>query len=174
MSKLMTEPQHLARAFERHFTNPDAAAFAHFVTVTDGLTCAQAAAVPAPRFNSVWRVVNHTMFWMDGLRLALMGAAADPHDYGMKDPGDGGWMPQPALTDANWTADRLRALDVCRATARVIEAIPQDQMEKPLEHWWNLTTDSAILSIFSHNSYHTAEIIGIRHMLGLWVDHPFV
>jgi hypothetical protein len=63
----MSEAQHLADSLERLFSNPKSGVFAPFITVTDGLTAAQAATVPAPRFNSVWAVVNHVWFWEETL-----------------------------------------------------------------------------------------------------------
>ena len=59
----MSEVQHLAYVVENHFSNPQASSFAHFVTVSDGLSAEQAAKVPGERFNSVWGVVNHIAFW---------------------------------------------------------------------------------------------------------------
>lgn len=169
----MSAIQQLASAVEAHFSNPEAAAFAHFVTVTDGLSVQQAAAVPAERFNSVWAVVNHTAFWQDFLRTALQGEELDLPAWGLTEVGPG-WPPLGELSEANWQAARQRALDVNHALSQAIANLRAEQLEQPLSGFFNVIAQQAILSIYAHNSYHTAEITGIRHMQGLWVDHPFV
>jgi hypothetical protein len=169
----MSTIKQLASTVEAHFTNPEAAAFAHFVTVTDGLSAQQAAAVPAERFNSVWAVVNHTAFWQDLLRTALQGEMIDLAAWGLSEIGPG-WPPVGEVSNSNWQAARQRALDVNHALAQAIANLGEVQLEQPLASFFNLSAHEAILSIYAHNSYHTAEIIGIRHMQGLWVDHPFV
>lgn len=169
----MSTIQQLASALETHFSNPEAAAFAHFVTVTDGLTAQQAATVPAERFNSVWAVVNHTAFWQDVLRTALQGEQIDLEAWGLTELAPG-WPPLAPINDANWQAARQRALDVNHDLGQAIANLSTDQLEQPLSGFFNVIAHQAILSIYAHNSYHTAEITGIRHMQGLWVDHPFV
>ena len=169
----MSTIQQLASAVEAHFSNPEAAAFAHFVTVTDGLTAQQAAAVPAERFNSVWAVVNHTALWQDFLRTALQGEQIDLEAWGLTEVGQG-WPPLGAITEVNWQAARQRALDVNHALGQAIANLRAEQLEQPLSGFFNVIAHQAILSIYAHNSYHSAEITGIRHMQGLWVDHPFV
>lgn len=67
----MTEGQHLAEALGKYFSDPNNGVFTPFITATDGLTTAQAAAVPAPRFNSVWGVVNHVWFWQEATLLGI-------------------------------------------------------------------------------------------------------
>jgi hypothetical protein len=59
----MSEAQHLADALEGLFANPEHGWFTPCSVAVTGLTAAQAASVPAPRFNSVWAVVNHVRFW---------------------------------------------------------------------------------------------------------------
>lgn len=169
----MSTIQQLADAVENHFSHPEASAFAHFVTVTDGLSAQQASVVPAERFNSVWAVVNHTALWQDVLRTALQGEQLDLTAWGLKEIGPG-WPPLGEISDANWQAARQRALNINHALAQAIANFTDVQLEQPLAGFFNVPAHQAILSIYAHNSYHTAEIISIRHMQKLWVDHPFV
>jgi hypothetical protein len=55
----MSEAQHLAQAIEQLFVSDAPAWFTPFAVATDGLSAEQAATSPAPRFNSIWAVVNH-------------------------------------------------------------------------------------------------------------------
>lgn len=164
----MSEVQHLAHVVENHFSNPKASAFAHFVTVTEGLTAAQAAQAPAERFNSVWGVVNHVAFWQEVTRLGLLGQSIDLADWGLTEMGNG-WPPLGEISDVNWQVARQRALDSNRAFAQTIASLTDEQLHNDMT--WGGQIWQGILAIYSHNSYHTAEILSIRHMLGLWVDH---
>jgi len=168
----MSEVNHLAGVLEQHFSRPQASSFVHFVTVSDGLTGEQAAQVPAERFNSVWAVTNHIAFWMDVTRVALMGEQVDLAAWGLSEMG-GGWPPLGKVNDANWQAARQRALDVNRALAGTVRTLDDDALEQSTENTWGQPPYQMILSIYSHNSHHTAEILCIRHMLGLWVDHEW-
>ena len=169
----MSTIQPLASAVKDHFSNPQATAFAHFVTVTDGLSGQQAANVPADRFNSVWAVVNHVAFWQDVLRTALQDELLDLPAWGLTEIGPG-WPPFGEITDANWQAARQRALVLNQRLSDAINALAEADLAQPLAGFFKVPAQQAIFSIFAHNSYHTAEIISIRHMQGLWVDHPFV
>jgi len=65
----MLEAQHLADALQGLVANPEQGFFTAFTVATDGLTAAQAMAIPAPRFNSIWAVVNHVRFWQESTLL---------------------------------------------------------------------------------------------------------
>ena len=89
----MSEVQHLAYVVENHFSNPQASSFAHFVTVSDGLSAEQAAKVPGERFNSVWGVVNHIAFWQEVTCLALRGQQINLADWNLSEMGSNAhWM----------------------------------------------------------------------------------
>lgn len=168
----MSEVNHLAEVMEQHFSSPKASSFVHFVTVSDGLSGEQAAQVPAERFNSVWGVTNHVAFWMDVTRAALVGEQVDLSSWGLSEMGSG-WPPLGNVSDANWQAARQRALEVNRALAEAIRTLDDATLDQPSEQTWGQPPYQLILSIYSHNSHHTSEILCIRHMLGLWVDHPW-
>jgi hypothetical protein len=163
----MSESTHLAKALERHFSNPRPAAFTNFVVVTDGLTAAQAAAVPAPRFNSVWGIVNHVWYWQESLLRLLRGETHTHSDLGA--PDESGWPPAGNPADNSvWLEARERALAVNAALANFVSEMSAEELEQPLAVWGNAKSQ-AILSIIAHNSYHTCEIISVRHMQGFWV-----
>jgi hypothetical protein len=67
---------------------------------------------------------------------------------------------------------RQRALDGNRAFAQAIRALTDEQMTQEFALLGSQAY-RVIYSTFAHNSYHTAEILTIRHRLKLWVEHPW-
>jgi len=164
----MSEAQHLAHSLERLFSNPASGVFAPFITVTDGLTATQAASVPAPRFNSIWAVVNHVWFWEESLLRLLRGQSATPEELGATT--DHGWPPAGSASDeASWQAARARALSTNAELAQYIRSLSDEAMDQPLEAWGTVRA-RAVLSIIAHDSYHTCEIISLRHMQAWWLE----
>ncbi len=164
----MSEAHHLAEALTRHFVGSTMGAFIPFEAATAGLTPAQAAAVPAPRFNSVWAVVNHVWFWQETLLRLLRDQPAHHEILGASD--SSGW---PAAGDSNdeagWQTARQRALEVNLTLAGEVARLSEVEMVEILAAW-SSPKYRAIQSIIAHNSYHTCEIISIRHLLGWWVE----
>jgi DinB superfamily len=164
----MSSAAHLAAALERHFSNPEHIAFTNFIVVTDGLTPAQAASVPGERFNSVWAIVNHVWYWQEILLRQLQGQTVKHSDLGA--PDGGGWPPAGAPTDdALWQADRQKALTANAALAKYVATLTDADLDSEFKAW-ACAKHEAVNSIFSHNSYHTCEIISVRHMQGFWVE----
>lgn len=168
----MSELNHLAEVIENHFTRPAPSSFVHFIIVSDGLTGEQAAQVLGERFNSVWAVTNHIAFWMEYTRVALLD---DPFDLAMWDMAEvgSGWPPIGEVNDERWQAARQRALDCSRALATTARTLDPSTLEIPSEKLFGGKPYQALYSIYGHNCNHTAEILTIRHMLGLWVDHEW-
>jgi hypothetical protein len=168
----MSELNRLADAMEQHFVNPRAISFAHFVVVSDGLTAAQATYVPGERFNSIWAITNHMAFWMDYTRAAFLDEDVDLAAWDMEEVGKG-WPPLGTISDEVWQIARQRAMDVCRTFAAVIRTLDPAILEQPQERLLGGTHFQAISAMYGHNCYHTAELLTVRHMQGLWVDHKY-
>ena len=141
--------------------------FIPFIAATDGLTGQQAAMVPAQGINSVWAVVNHLTYLQNGVRKALLQEPVMPPSM------EAAWPPLGEISDKHWLAARQAALESNRQLAEAIAALTDDQLPEPLPGWFNSVTEQTIFGINSHISYHTAEIVTIRHMQGLRVDHMF-
>ena len=168
----VAELQHLANTIEKHFATTSASSFLHFVVVSDRLSGQQAAHEPQPGFNSIWAITNHMAFWMAATQAALLGEEADPTVWGLAEIGKG-WPPIGERSDANWLAARQRAFDSCHALTAVIPALDPATLHQPREQLHGGTPHQAILAIYGHNCYHTAEILSVRHMQGLWIDHEW-
>ena len=166
----MSEAEHLSDAVRALFVFDDHGLFTSFATAVAGLTAAQAAAVPAPRFNSAWAVVNHVRFWQDVTLLQLRGQTVDRRALGAEN----GWPPagSPADSPDNeeaWQAAVQRCLEVNRELAEATAALSNEALAAPLAPGraapWQL-----VQGMIAHNAYHTCEVISIRHMLGLWLE----
>jgi hypothetical protein len=164
----MSEAQHLAEALTRHFSGSVSGAFEPFELVTEGLTAAQAAAVPMPRFNSVWAIVNHVWFWQEVLLRLLRNQPATHEALDAPEPSGWGMAGDPA-DEAAWQADRRRALAGNAALAAAVARLSEAELVETVEAWGS-PKYQAIQSIIGHNSYHTCEIISVRHMQGLWLE----
>ena len=163
----MPEGEELAAQLLNLFSMPGVRAHLPFAPATLGLTAAQAAGAPGPRFNSIWAITNHVMFWQDTLLRLLQGRPADWRELGATDPN--GWVPagDPA-DDAAWVAARNRALAVNAQLAEHVSGLDTAALDAPLEAWGQSVRRS-VLGIFAHNSYHIAEIITVRHMQSWWL-----
>lgn len=163
----MSEAKHLADALGRYFSVENGA-FANFKAATDGLTAAQAAAVPGERMNSVWAVVNHLWFWNEAPLRKLRGEEFEPADLGVEDWG--AWAPiaDPA-DEAAWNAARERALAANAAFVAAAAELTPEQLAGDAGGWG--PRHALVQSIIAHNAYHTGEIVTLRHIQGLWVNN---
>lgn len=163
----MTEPQfpeaqHLANGLNNFFTG-ESGAFLPFKEVTAGLTAAQAAHVPAEKFNSVWAVVNHVRFWEE-FTIAVLKGEKPPVD---RSSPDYNWPPIGAPDDdAAWTAAREEALRVNQQLVDLVASLSEEQLNRQVV---GAPAHQLVQGIIAHNAYHTAEIICIRHLQQLWL-----
>lgn len=166
----MSEALSIAEALELLFTSATPGWFSPFATATDGLTAEQAATVPAPRFNSVWAVVNHVRYWQEVALLQLQHLPVDGEALGSED--GSGWPPIGDPTDeAAWQEARRRALEANAALVQYVKTLADTELDQPVTvgEVWN-TRRHLLYSMIAHNSYHTCEITTIRHLQGWWFD----
>jgi hypothetical protein len=165
----MTESHDLARSFRRNLSGDRVGIHLPLEGATADLNAAQAAAAPSTRFNSIWAITNHLWFWEESLLRLLTGQPADHQSIGM--PDGGGWAPpgDPA-DDAGWLAHRARALDTGLRLADHVEGLDAAGLDADLPAWGG-NVRRGIYGILTHNSYHTAEILTVRHMQGWWVEN---
>jgi len=157
----MTEAYHLADALEGLLANAENGWFTSMTVAIAGLTAEQAAMVPAPRFNSIWAVVNHVRVCHDAVLRSLRGLPwATEDDW--PPPGD------PADEPA-WQAAYERAIASNKELAAFIAGLADDALDQPLAPG-EARRYQFIHGLIAHNGYHTCEIISIRHMLGLWLE----
>lgn len=168
----MSELNRLADVMEQRFVDPLPSWFLHFVVVSDGLTGAQASCVPGERFNSIWALTNHMAFWMDYMRAAFLDEDVNLAAWDLEEAGHG-WPPLGTISDEAWQIARQRAMDICRSFAAVIRTLDPAILEQPKERLWGGTPFQIISAIYGHNCYHTGELLTVRHMQSLWIDHEY-
>src|SRR5262249_44363451 len=160
----------IAEALELLFPSATHGWFSPFATATDGLTAQQAVVVPAPRFNSVWAVVNHVRYWQEAALLQLQHFPVESAALGSED--GSGWPPiADPMDEAAWQEARRRALEANAALTRDVATLTDAELNQPIadSEGWN-TRRHLIYSMLAHNSYHTCEITTIRHLQGWWFD----
>ncbi len=163
----MAEGAHLGSALTRLFNHPEVEAFATFNLASADLTAAQAAHVPAEGFNSIWAIVNHVWFWNEVPHRMVRGETVTPEEFGA--PNWGGWVPiGDPNDDAAWQAARERALAANSAFAAYAATLSNPDLEREIPNWGPI--HGMFSSMLAHNSYHTCEIISVRHMQGLWLE----
>jgi hypothetical protein len=167
----MSEAQHLGLGLTEAFNSPNPQAFAPFGAATDGITAAQAAAVPGERMNSIWAVVNHLWFWNEVPLRMLRGEKVEPADLGAADWQ--GWPPAGDPADeAAWQAARERAIAANAAFAAAAAELSPESLAGDLAGWgpaWAI-----VQGMLAHNAYHIGELVTLRHTQGLWVENRLV
>jgi uncharacterized damage-inducible protein DinB len=126
------------------------------------LTAAQAAWVPAPGRNSIWKIVEHVALWKEEGARRIMGA--DPRPAGWEKDND--WRSIGEATAERWgvALQRLRAAHTSvvaeLATRRDVDLnSPPPGSRLPL-----LAT---IRGLVVHDSYHCGQICSLRALQGI-------
>jgi uncharacterized damage-inducible protein DinB len=159
----MSESEHLATGLTLFLLDEENGWFASAFTALEDLSAPQAAQVPTERFNSVWSVVRHMTYWMRARLMRFKGE--DPSLVLGED-----WLPIPEpASESAWAKDKADLAEVTRELAEVVrgfsaEELSQTYREGHPQRW------QEVMGIIAHNSYHTNEIISIRHMLGFWME----
>jgi hypothetical protein len=161
----MSEAQHLSDALEGLLTRSDNGWFTPLAVATAGLTAEQAATIPAPGFNSIWAIVNHVWFWQRVVALRLAGIQPDRQESAAQR----GWpqVREPADEEA-WQAARDRVISTNSDLAAAVARLTDEELDRAIEEG-RARRYQVMQGIIAHNSYHTCEIISVRHMLGLWL-----
>jgi uncharacterized damage-inducible protein DinB len=162
----LTQAKSLADALQGLLSNTEASWFTPISIGIQGITAEKAAKVPAERFNSVWALANHLRFWQEFMLLRLQKQTVDRQALGDKN----GWsaVPQDHLQDT-WEKAKERMLSANKELADFIDRMDDDTLNQPISPG-KPSPYKVIQAIIAHNSYHTCEIISIRHMLGLWLE----
>jgi hypothetical protein len=68
-----------------------------------------------------------------------------------------------------WQADRRRALEAAQKLSTLVATFSDEELEAPCAEA-RPARYQIIHGIIAHNCHDACEIIGIRHMLGFWLD----
>jgi len=162
----MSEASHLSEALEGLLATPDLFWFVSYPTAVAGLTSEQAAAVPGPRFNSVWGVTLHLTLCQKFAMAVLRGEAVEASTFFA----EGAWPPVHDPQDAEaWQKAKTDLLAVNHALAECVAGLSNARLEQEFPSV-GMKGYQYILGHLAHNSNHLNEIISIRHMQGLWLE----
>lgn len=161
----MSEGEHLARALRGLFQDPANGWFPAFTDAVEGLTAAQASWRPDPEMHGVWEPVNHVRFWHEVALRQVSGQPVDRKALGAED----GWPPAGDPGDENaWRGAVERAGLANADLAEVMEGLTDETLETPLKAGgaapWQL-----VHGLIAHTAYHTAQIVTVRRLQGLWI-----
>jgi hypothetical protein len=162
----MSESAHLAEGLEEFLGKPDLFWFTSFPNAVEGLTAAQAARVPAARFNSVWAVTLHLTLCQRYALCLLRGETVDAAAFFS----EGAWPAvQRPESEEDWQRAKAELLEVNQALAHIASTVPPGDLEEQIMPGM-FKRYQYIQGHIAHNSYHLGEIVSIRHMLGLWLE----
>ena len=127
----------------------------------DGMDWRLAGVRPPGAPHSVFRVLNHMIYWQDVFLQRLTGAYAPSPAHAID-----GWPGEDAPRDAaQWTAAVERFNQGLVALQALINP---DTLDDVLPNWNYRTRAEAIANVASHNSYHLGQLVLLRRMLGAW------
>lgn len=133
-----------------------------FLDSVKDLTAAQAAWVPAPGRNSIWKIVEHVALWKEEGVRRITGAA--PRPAGWEKEHD--WRSIGEATAERWGAvlQRLRAAhaDVAAGLAKRRD----DDLNSP-SPGSRLPLLATIRGLILHDSYHCGQICYLRALQGI-------
>ena len=162
----MSEASHLAEALEGLFATPELFWFVSYPDAVKGLTAEQAAAVPGPRYNSVWGVTLHLTVCQQFALAVLRGDKVEAGTFFT----EGVWPPVPTSPDAEaWQKARANLLAANHALAGCVAGLSGEALEQVLPPV-GMKGYQYILGHVAHSSNHLNEIVSIRHMQGFWLE----
>jgi len=128
-------------------------------TVLDGLEYRFTGIYASPIPNTIWQVAEHMHLWVR-LKVDLFEGKeiVFPEGHGF------GTVEAPPSVEF-WEQFKL---DFIAAQVRVEEMIWTMDLQKRYPVWNNLTFAEIVGIMHNHNSYHTAQIVAMRRILGVW------
>lgn len=159
----MSEAEHLAEALTSILLEEENGWFVPPLQALEGLSAQQASQTPGEKFNSPWAVLRHVIYWMEFIICRLRGD--DPRSKLGED-----WLPiADPVDEVALAADKARLATVARELADMVCTWSEAQLEESFTKSGH-NRRQVVQGVIAHNSYHTNEIISMRHMLGYWLD----
>ena len=131
------------------------------VVALEAVTAAQARKRPRRGVATIWEQLAHMVFWQDIMLMRMRGEGTPPVPHDVD-----GWPKMPPAKGQDVAWDKLVrrfAAGLNEANRFAKKADLSAKMPKVRR-----TYADQILSLATHNSYHTGQIITVRRMLGSW------
>jgi uncharacterized damage-inducible protein DinB len=114
-------------------------------------------ASPIP--NTIWQIAEHMHLWVR-LKVDMFEGRSivmpEGHGFGLQE------APESEEAWENFKKDYKASID------RIGELIETLDLEKRYPEWSNLTAAEVIGVMINHNSYHAAQVVAMRRVLGVW------
>ncbi|MCF7811558.1 DinB family protein [bacterium] len=111
--------------------------------------------------NTIWQIMCHILGWGWVMVRQIQEKPSPKFDD------DSNFFPKedgPA-SEEEWTEQRAKLWHL----ANEIEMMMKDfDPTKTFPQWDNITAADALMVVVTHNSYHTAQIVMLRRLLGAW------
>ena len=128
-------------------------------TIFDGLEFQHTGLYPAGIPNTIWQIAQHMHLWVqlkvdmfDGREIEL------PEGHGFSNE----TFPP---SEAFWEQFKL---DYRSSILRIGELIETMDLTERYPIWGDLTALEIIGVMINHNSYHAAQVVAMRRVLGVW------
>ena len=127
--------------------------------VLDGLEYRFAGLFPTAIPNTIWQIAEHMHLWVRFKVEMFEGKhIVHPEGHGFGDD------IAPASEEA-WEAFKVEYKTAILRIEKLVETL---DLEKHWPDWSNLTTMEIVVMMSNHNSYHSAQIVAMRRVLGVW------
>jgi len=129
------------------------------VTVFDGLEYRFTGLYPTALPNTIWQVAQHMHLWVS-LKVQLFEGREiilpEGHGFSVETfpPSEGFW-------------EQFK-LDYKAGILRIGELIETIDLAQRYPVWGNLTAAEIVEVMVNHNSYHAAQVVAMRRVLGVW------
>ena len=126
------------------------------------LTAAQAAWVPAPERNSIWRIVDHVSLWKEEGARRMAGQPPRPSGWAKAHD----WPPLDQVSEERWQAAVQRLTRAHGAVRASLGAMSDGDLRAPGpgSSEPRLATVSGLIA---HDSYHCGQICYLRALQGV-------
>jgi uncharacterized damage-inducible protein DinB len=135
----------------------------------DGLTAEQAKWCDHTNMNSIWQIVNHLVFWNT---ISLQRFKENSiTDTGLKNEET---FDIQDFSEKEWHETLIRLDDILNKWHSVLVDCSESRLHEHIQffdkeiYWWK-----ALFDVFTHNAYHTGQIVLIRKKQGSWVEIPW-
>jgi uncharacterized damage-inducible protein DinB len=126
------------------------------------LTAAQAAWVPAPERNSIWRIVDHVALWKEEGARRLAGQPPRPADWAKAHD----WQRLDQVSEERWQAAVQHLIRAHGAVRASLASMSDEEMHAPAPGS-SVPRMETVSGLIAHDSYHCGQICYLRALQGV-------
>lgn len=116
---------------------------------------------PTAEAHNIWELLNHLITYKDRLICRLEGRVFDPSITDNEETFQRGI----GKTENEWQARVVHLAEIQGTIRQKVMALSEADLDKPLP---DAPVGGQLLSLTSHDSYHTGQIMFLRKLQGTW------